>query len=232
MIFVIASRYDNAALQLPRSWSREHFVVSTPADLSCSGWRYCMTSPETSTAVVSGRVVSCSEITGVLTRLVCIHEWDLPHIIPEDRGYVAAEMNAFLLFWLSTIRCPVLNRPSAGNLCGPNWSSEQWVQAANKLGIASLPARRCIPPPLNAEEEKLENHTIKVVVVGSQVFGCPDEILKKAAKKLAVAADVGLLGINFSVHKNEYYFLGANSYPDLSIDGVAEAVEMYLSGAI
>jgi hypothetical protein len=42
----------------------------------------------------------------------------------SHRKYVAAEFNAFLLAWLSAQSCPVLNRPTASCLSGPNWQPE------------------------------------------------------------------------------------------------------------
>jgi len=70
------------------------------------------------------------ELRGVVTRIANVHASDLAHIVEQDREYVAAELNAFLTAWLDSLRCPVINRPSASSLLGPALSHERWLALA------------------------------------------------------------------------------------------------------
>ena len=68
--------------------------------------------PDRGRLVAGGSVFPVSEVTGVLTRRPHVFEVELMQVAVEDRPFVAAEINAFLLAWLSSLRCPVINRPS------------------------------------------------------------------------------------------------------------------------
>jgi len=100
-----------------------------------AGWRQSLGGVDGDAAVVEGKRVPQKEITGVLTRLPCVFEQELVDITPDDRRYVAAEMTAFLLFWLSRLKCPVLNRPTPTCLSGPYWRREKWIHVAARVGI-------------------------------------------------------------------------------------------------
>jgi hypothetical protein len=119
--------------------------VLTCKDLSTGGWRHYLNlnSSLNSISVIGGKEIPTRNIEGVLTRLTYITHHELPHITLKDREYVASEMMAFLVCWLSFLRCPVLNRPSTPIcLCGPNWMQEQWIHAASKVGIPVLRTER------------------------------------------------------------------------------------------
>jgi len=110
MLVVVASHYDEAARSLVDRWANQEARLLTCEDLSVVGWRYSMSGKDEvssslldSTAVVDGQVVGVEEISGVLTRLPCVFEQELLHIVPDDRAYIASEMNAFLISWLSEL---------------------------------------------------------------------------------------------------------------------------------
>src|SRR5689334_3165689 len=144
MIVVVASSLDGASKQIVDRWSSNNATMCTCEDLSTEGWRHYLGSKHgLSTAVIGRRKVKYDDITGVLVRRPWIFEQELGHVSISDRSYVAAEMNAFLISWLSSLTCPILNRPSAMSLSGPNWRQEQWVQAAAILGIPVNPIKKC-----------------------------------------------------------------------------------------
>src|SRR5258707_166954 len=110
MLVILAGQQDASAAELAASWNFSGASLLTPEDLSCTCWRWNPARSTGSQAVVGGRNIPVADITGVLTRLFSVQEQHLGHIVPEDRSYVASEMNAFLLAWLSSLKCPVLNR--------------------------------------------------------------------------------------------------------------------------
>jgi hypothetical protein len=121
-----------------------------------------------STAVVDGQVVAVEEISGVLIRLPYVFEQELLHIVPGDRAYVAAEMQAFLISWLSRLKCPVLNRPTPSYLLGPNWRPQQWVYTAAQVGIPVRPVHQHITLAAEALPQTPELSPVTITVVGDR----------------------------------------------------------------
>lgn len=170
------------------------------------------------------------DIAGVLVRLPCVYAHELLHITPADRDYVAAEMTAFLLSWLSTLTCPVLNHPTSTCLGGPYWRSEQWTYAAACAGIpvTSTSRRVCLAaPPVSVTSEMVQFDpapgNLRVTVVGDQCVGNADGTLRRYARYLAEAADVGLLTVRFIDDSLGLRFADANPWPPLD-DAVGAAV--------
>jgi hypothetical protein len=191
------------------------------------GWRYFPDDPDRSTAVASGRKISQRQISGVLVRLPYISEAELPHIASTDRSYVAAEMGAFLLSWLSALPCPILNRPTPTCLAGPYWRQPQWLYAAAELGI---PACTTVASA-GALESPLSDYwtpRITVTVVGEQCFGTEDERLMTQTRSLAAAAGADLLAVHFLQQNGVARFLGVDLVPDVSCPAVADSIRSYL----
>lgn len=235
MLVVLASRHDRSADEfVARSDGRA--TVLTCEDLSTRGWRFDPSDPGAGAAVVGGRVVRASSIGGVLTRRSSVIEAELVHIAPEDRPYVAAEMNAFLLAWLAgmaSMGCRVVNRPTTTSLAGPPWRREQWVQAAARSGIPAVPSRRAVcadgaggPGP----DEPGDGEVLSVTVVGGGWFGAADRVVGERALALARLADAELLEAWFEQAGPEAKFLTAQPLPSLESPKVADAVLELLSG--
>lgn len=231
MLIVLAHRYDQEARQLVSQWSADGARLLTCADLSLSGWCHSSDATTASTAVVGGRVVPVAEITGVLTLLPGIFEQELLDIVPADRSYVAAEMTAFLLSWLSTLRCPVLNRPTPTCLCGPYWRQERWISAAAGLGIPVQPLHRRAALAEGSAPPQPVPPSVTVTVVGEQCFGEVDDTLLSWSRQLADLAGVELLTVRFSNAGRGAYFIDASLPADLGAAGVQDAVLACLSAS-
>jgi hypothetical protein len=160
-------------------------------------------------------------------RLPAVSPEELQHIVPQDRCYVASEMTAFLTAWLSSLSCPIVNRPTAGSLSGPAWRPEQWIRTAVRAGIPVMARHRLTPPAYGAAEEP-ERPYFETTILADQVFGTSDDRLIGYAKRLASAAGVTLLGLNFARNHGDYWFVNANPSPDPRICGVADAIKRYL----
>jgi hypothetical protein len=226
MLVVVCSSRDRSARDLCRRWRAHDARLLTARDLSLPGWRHRLDDSAASCAVISGRSVPARSITGVLNRLPSVDESELPHIVSHDRAYVAAEMNAFLLAWMSSLSCPIVNRPTPNCLVGPNWRIEQWTAAAASLRIPVHPwhhssARNAVPAPHPAVGAE-------VIVAGSRAFGPPE--LARAATDLARLAGVALVAVQFSRATSDAAFVGVNLLPPLSSPLVANAAFDCLSG--
>lgn len=228
MIPVLAGRYDAAAHRWAARWASRGVALLTPDDLSQAGWRHSLDAPADGVAIVSGRPVCVAEITGVIVRLPCVYEQDLTYIAPADRDYVAAEMTAFLVSWLTTLPCPVLNRPTPTCLTGPFWRPEQWAYAAARLGIPVSPVSCLVAPGAALDDMSAPDvSTCTVTVVGDHCVGEEDETLRYHARSLASAASVALLAVRFAGSASGARFFDANLWPRLD-DDLTEAIFAYL----
>jgi hypothetical protein len=227
VLLIFANRQDEAAMSLADRWRSQDAHVVTPQDLSVRGWHYAMPpSPADLRGVVNDREICSADIDGVLIRMPCVSEQDLPHFKEPDRAYAAAEMTAFLLAWLSGLDCPLLNRPTPGCLSGPAWRAEQWVHFAAHLGIPVSPVRRSVPEQTTG----FDSPAAEVVVVGDRCLGTVDPILADRARLLAKAAGLDLLLVYFTGPDAAGRFLNASLWPDLWNPAIADAILDYLQG--
>lgn len=218
MLVVLAHARDDQARALVDRWAPLDARLMTVQDLSAPGWQHHVGGTGSERAVLGGIQVETAAIRGVVTRLPCVQETDLAHIAPGDRPYVAAEMTAFLKSWLSRLSCPVLNRPTASSLMGPNRSLERWMVLAARCGLAVF-ARRSA-----TGEALLPARECPVTVLGQRWFGEVDEALGEQAMRLALQAKVDLLTVRFDGSGAGAAFLSAELSIDVSAPAVRDAL--------
>jgi hypothetical protein len=221
VLVVVASRFDSDARRFVEDWPGDARLL-TPSDLSVRGWRHVPGAAD-NTAVIGGRTVATIEIDGVLTRLPAVLERELGFIASGDRGYVAAEMTAWLAAWLSELPCPVLNRPSPVHLMGPSWSREQWLHVARRLGIPVVTARRSTGLEGAGSGWGLPCGAVVTSALGCAV-GAGGDALADAAVALAEAAGVELLRAWFASEDPDAPLLGADYWVDLECPEVRAAI--------
>lgn len=222
MIVVVASCYDQGARSLVARHSTDGAALLTCEGLSVPGWRHYLAASGSSVAIIGGREIAVEEITGVVTCLPSVSELDLLHIVPADRAYVAAEMTAFLLSWLSTLSCPVVNQPSPTCLCGPYWRPEQWTYVASQVGMRVQPVHRRIA--FAGEAAPAVPESITLTVVGERCLGQADTAVMTGAARLARAANLEMLTVRVSDPGPDATFLGADPRPDLTSHETADVV--------
>jgi len=202
----VASRHDRVAQAVVRAWSRQGAALLGAEDLLAPGWVVRPGHGERDVAVVAGERVPVRRIRAVLTRRPAVVVEELGAIRSEDRAYVAAEINAFLVAWLSGLPCRVFNRPTPTSLCGPGWTTLQWQAAAARAGLPFEPAPT--------------TPTRTLVVCGSQVLGTRSPSWRARALALAREAGVDLL----ELHLRRGRLVQAAVCPDLSAAGARAAV--------
>jgi hypothetical protein len=230
MLVILASRQDAVAQTLAARWADEDVALVTPEGLSVRGWGHYPGAPESSFSALKGRKVRETDITGVLSRMWGVGEFDLPHIVPEDRGYVGMEMTAFITSWLYGLPCPVLNRPTPTCLTGLNWREEEWTHRAARLRIPVRAVRRRLAVDAEPEQPPTAGASCVVTVVGRRCLGAADESLKAHARNLAAAAGTELLDVLFDGAGPEAVFLGVGLWPDVSAPQIADAILEHLKG--
>lgn len=230
MLIVLASAHDATAQAIVEAWAPWGGVLCSPADLSKPGWRHRVGAPEEAVAVIGGQAVPVAAIAGVLTRLPAVQPEELTHIASADREYVAAEMTAFLVAFVSGLPCKVLNRPSAGALSGSAWRPEQWIRAAARAGIPVHPRQRTVRLDTPAQQEA--GVAVELTVIGDRVFGTAEPRLVGWTQSLAAAAGVGLLGLGFAWQASGYVLTTVNPWPHLgTLDRLDAVREFLLAGA-
>lgn len=229
-LLILASASDEAAGRLAALWKSDGARLVLPRDLSRPGWRYQPGQVESSVAAADGELIPAKQISGVLTRLGSIAEDELAEIAPADREYVAREMNAFLLAWLSALNCRMLNRPGSICLSGPNWRPEQWAHAASQAGVPVVPSRRRVPCENNPSKILQFVPPVTVTVVGKKCFGTQDKVLHDSARRIALRANVQLLAVTFAGSGKDARFQSADLWPNISAPDVAAAVQEHLVG--
>ena len=236
MHVVVASRNDPAAQALAARWASRHgceVALLTGADLSVAGWSHRVGAPDQSVAVLEGRRIRPGDIDGVLTRLAYVAPDELPHIAEGDRAYAAQEMTAFLLSWLSSLACPVLNPPWPDCLAGPGWTQEKWLLSAERIGIPVQPLTRLVvwedePAPLPGPSAPLA----RASVAGRDCFGDVDPALAEHALRLAGASGARLLNVYFTSARADARMVGVDLWPDVSAPEIGDAALAYLKQAV
>ena len=232
MLVVAGARRDPIAREVAAQWGA---ALLTERDLSRAGWRHQPGAPQHGTAVVDGQVLPASAIDGVLNRLPGVQPGDLTHIVAADRDYVAQEMSAFLLSWLATLPCPVLNRPGPVQNGALHWLPVQWVRLASRLGIPVLPVSWRLAPHGRQSDPSLPDPSpdmgaapTTVTVVGRRCTGDVDPELAGHALRLSRASGIPLLGLTFSGSGPGARLLAADPWPDVSDPLLARDVKTYL----
>jgi hypothetical protein len=220
VIAVLASANDTGADALLARWAGAGARCLTPGDLCQRGWTH-RPGCGCGEAVVDGAAVPVRDFKGVVTRLMCVTERDLVSIVPHDRAYVAAEMTAFLLAWLSSLPCPVVNRPSPQGLAGPNLRPETWLALASEVGIPVRPLRRDRhgygePDGAVARDE--------VTVVGERALGGTSARARERAVRLAQHSGAEVMVAGFDAGEPDEPLIDAHVWPDLGRADVGDAL--------
>jgi hypothetical protein len=181
--------------------------------------------------VIGGRIHDVREIDGVLVRSPTVLADELASITPSDRNYVASEINAFLVYWLSVLDRPVLNRPTPRSLGGPGWYPEHWIHCAASVGLQTAPIKRAVTAT-GFDEAGWGHHTgpiVELTILGKRCFGDAEPGLVQRAQQLAQVSGVDLASFRFDGHAATSRFLMADPFPSLDNEPIARAVLGYLT---
>ena len=220
-VVVLASEADVQAKALPRRLPYLDVRLLTPRDLSRPGWEFRPGRSE-GVAVVSGAPVSAP--SAVLVRLPWVAEPDLPHITARDRSYVAAEMTAVLLAWLSSLPCPVINRPSTTCLAGPLWRPERWAMVAAAVGLPAAPVHRSAGMHNPPRQQLRTDQEVVITVVGKRSLGTRDARLSRLLPRLARAAGADVLAVRLTEPGPAARLLAAGPWVDYDDEEVLDAI--------
>jgi hypothetical protein len=234
MLVVLAREHDEEAARLVVQWASLGAVQLTPRDLSRPGWNQEHGRRRYQTAVIAGNRVGNDSIGAVLVRLAAVTAFDLPHVSPLDRSYVAAEMTAFLVFWLGSLGTRVVNRPIEGCLGGPPWPQAQWISEAARIGLPVVPFTRSTLQRRGVPDESMPTAPMNgdtVTVVGDKCVNSRSAVHAEHAKALAQSCGVDLLSVTFGTdncEKGNSFLIAASPWPSLSDMRVSNELRRFL----
>jgi hypothetical protein len=160
-----------------------------------------------------GRVFEGEAPALVLNRLN-----ELPCAGPEADGfYIAEEWRAVVAGWLRSLRCPVVNPPSASALGGPAMSTPHWRAIGRAHGLR-------VREWHSGQPENAPVGPVEVVSVAGQCLDPTGLIPSQTAQSLmAVAAHVGapLLGATFDRSEEDWELTTVTVRPRLALAGNA-----------
>ena len=200
--------------------------------------------------VAGGQILETACITGVITRWPRYCASDVSHIETPDREFVAAEITAFMTAWILALPCPIINRPTALNLCGPPWRREEWAHLARRLDIPFLPVSRVASLPMvltSMTSPRINGIGITVVALPPHLrigqkegldgpygdcgnfssFGDAHEDLHLRARMLAESAGTGIREVMFTSRNSNALFISASLWPPIHEDPVLGALCQY-----
>ncbi|MHA6523904.1 hypothetical protein [Tessaracoccus sp. G1721] len=193
MIVLLAHQVDPWAPGLARrvaELSGGPVGVMTPRDLSRRGW--ALASPPgapTDRMVVDGEIMAASEASLVVSLLDDVYPAELVWIREQDAEYVAAEMAAFLRYWMTSVSGQVLVPPGDQSLAGPDAPLAAWARAAG----VPVAGRAGTDGDLFRE----------VAVTGGVVTGAAAPALRRAVTAMAAWAGVPWLRAFFAAERDE-----------------------------
>lgn len=225
MILVLGSSFDDEPSLLTACLAEQDARLVTPRDLSKPGWRLRHGRAAQLQAAVGDEVVPASAIDGVVTLLPCVSVADLQHVVERDRAYVANEMTAFLLAWLTQLECPVVDGPSARSLSGCGRWPLEWHTLAKTLGVRSQAATA------RGGDLAAGKPMARVTVVGGCAVsgdGAGDPARAASAEAIARAAGCDLVTLLFSEDGDGPLFAGATIRPHVGSQAIADALRARL----
>lgn len=227
MILVLANRTDESAFLLAERRFHEGARIFLPDMLFAWGVGYRAGGQHRPRAIFEGDPHS-SRIRGVLVRMHAVSTSDVLHTRASDRPYIATEMTAFLLAWLSALPCPVLGKPTATSLAGPELRQEEWVHLAARNGVPIHPIRRSSRHNNGEQEKPILN---AVTVVDDSCIHAPTETVAQYARVMARAANARLLTTYFEGPPDQPIFVRALSWVDIDDPVIEDAVFARLNNA-
>lgn len=224
MILIIAEPFDTAALWLRAALTEATCIpvrVVTPSQLAyapSATHRLSTTDADIAFTLGDGATVRAAELSGVVNRMTAVPQAHLARAAPVDRSYAVGELHAFMLGWLATLPCPLLNPPAPEALSGP-WHCEMAARHfAVQAGLACAPVTLALDDALDPSPARAGTDTH--VVLDGQVVGA----LLPAAQREAMIQFAQLWGarmvqIETRPHDGARHFVAATSLIDFPRGG-------------
>jgi hypothetical protein len=214
VILVLAEVKDAAVVSLAGEFEPTPAAVLTCPELAAD--RSCLRHPDfpDSTITVEARNVGVAQIAGVVNLLAAVVPKTLTVYEPEEREYQASELHAWLLFFLSALVCPVVNRPTPLSLNGPVLNPIGWYHLARAAGIP-LSAVSVDSAEGTNPRARGSGNLVEVVCLGGGILAPSGTAADRYTVELARRSGVEYLKARYTNESpTNVRFAGASSIPD------------------
>jgi hypothetical protein len=227
VIAILAEPADLGALWLRSQLLRRlapPVEIVTPARLVYSRsilHRLTSTESEARFELADGMTLRTPGLRGIVNRLTSLPTAHLAGAAAVERDYAAAELHAFLLGWLASLDCPLLNPPAPENLAGPSHSNLSTLHFAALSGLSCQPAIVAVgtpqpPPPAPV------GTAVRHFVLDGQVIGPPlPSATRDSMILFARLWGARLVQIETTRDRGRHEFIAASSVVDLQAGGEA-----------
>jgi hypothetical protein len=211
VIVILAAMRDDDTASLASELPARAAIL-TLAELAAE--RSCLHDPgfERSTVTVEDDEIGVGEIAGIVNLLPAVLPDALTIFDPNEREYQASELHAWLLFFLSALRCPVVNRPTPLSLNGPVQGGLGWFALARASGVPVSAVSVGSSEPDTSPEE---GDVVEVACVGGVVVSPSGTAADRNTLQLARRANLEYLSARYVRDGGtRLLFAGASSIPD------------------
>lgn len=163
-----------------------------------------------------GTLIADASLTGVLNRLVEAPAAAWANAAVDERHYATAELHAFTLSWLSSLTCPVRNRPEPTYLAGLAPHPLRALAAAHSAGLPAPSIRFDTSTATTGPEQLIaaiysaaqraagpEAEPVQLVCLDGEPWTpleLPDDLVAGIGDTLRlIGADTSLIGLDFFV---------------------------------
>jgi len=182
----------------------------------------------TSSLVINGVKRTPNDITGVIATIPGFSPIEFYYINPADRDYVCSEVNSFVNYFLSELKCKKVNPPTRRSFCGVPSQRIEWVKIAQKLTIPVqtfvMKNGKCVYP---AQDD--ECRTIACTMINNRIIeNDVNERVHKYVELLAKEFSLPYLTCYFSTTDNkEFFLLDINGIPNIAVSQHRDAILNY-----
>jgi hypothetical protein len=231
VILVLASIVDEAAASFARELaSGAAAALVTCAALASAPLNLHHPHFDASTITVGGESISIGRIAGVVNLLPAVFPDELFFYDEEERAYQAAEIHALLTFFLSSLPCPVINRPTAASLTGPFLNPLGWRQLTRSLGIPAVSIDIQSGAFANPFVVSAGDESIEVACLGRRVISPSGSAADEHTLTLARRGGVEYLRAVYVRDGNgDMRYLTAHSTPDVKSAATCAAIADYFA---
>ncbi|HYK44281.1 MAG TPA: hypothetical protein VEV83_03875 [Parafilimonas sp.] len=181
-----------------------------------------------SSLTINGYETTPDELTGVIVTIPAFSPIEFYYINQEDREYVCSEVNAFMNYFLTALKCKKINPPTRRSLGGLWFQKFEWLKIARKLNIPIVPFIMKNGKYEYAVQKDLLQ-TFSCTIINDEIMENENEHVHGYVKLLAKEFSLPYLSCYFSTADSKnFQLLDINAIPDITIASYRDAMLKYL----
>lgn len=226
MILLLASIVDEAAV----AFAKEFADVTAALVLACRDLaeeRTVLRYPDfyLSSLTVGGIEVPVAQIDGVINLLPGVLPDELFFYGAGETEYQASEFHALLTFFLSALKCPVVNRATPSALSGPYTNAIGWCHLARQMDIPVSPMTLDTDDLANPFTPRRAETTFEVICLDGHLIRASGTVADRNTVALSRKARVEYLkAVYESSEAGPPRFVTANAVPDVRSAATRQAL--------